>query len=125
MTTARGIFVSTALFTILLAVAYWIVAHEPAGTTLLGFMAGALLVVALYSAVAQRDADLYSDKKDATPADAAGEHVGTYVVHSPAPFWIGIAVAALALGLVVAPAIAGIGIIALMLLGALMILRSR
>ena len=70
---------------------YWFIAHEPAGTMLLGFMAAALTVVALYMFFAERDADLYADDKDATMADAAGEHVGTYITHSPAPFWIGVA----------------------------------
>ncbi len=88
-------------------------------------MTGALIVVALYMTFAERDADLYADKPDATMSEAAGEHVGTYVVHSPAPFWIGIALSALLLGLVVAPPVAGIGIIALVLLGALLIVRSR
>jgi hypothetical protein len=125
MTTARGLFVSSAVFAATIAVVYWFLAHEPAGTTLLAFMAAALLVVAGYMFFAERDADLYADKPDATMADAAGEHVGTYVTHSPAPFWIGVALTGVMLGLVVSPAAAGLGIVALCLLGALMIVRSR
>ena len=125
MKTALVLFVSSAVFTGVIATVYWFVAHEPAGTMLLGFMTAALTVVALYMIFAERDADLYADKKDATPAEAAGEHVGTYVTHSPAPFWIGVALSGLVLGLIVAPAAAGLGIVALCLLGGLMIVRSR
>ncbi len=125
MKTGLMVFVSSAIFTATIAVVYWFVAHEPAGTTLLGFMAAALTVVALYMVFAERDADLYADKKEATPGDAAGEHVGTYVTHSPAPFWIAVALSGVVLGIVVAPAAAGLGIVALCLLGALMIVRSR
>ncbi|HEV3085667.1 MAG TPA: cytochrome c oxidase subunit 4 [Candidatus Elarobacter sp.] len=125
MKTGLMLFISSAIFAGTIAVVYWFIAHEPAGTMLLGFMAAALTVVALYMIFAERDADLYADDKDATAADAAGEHVGTYVTHSPAPFWIAVALTGIVLGLVVAPAAAGLGIVALCLLGALMIVRSR
>jgi hypothetical protein len=125
MKTGLMLFVSSAIFTATIAIVYWLIAHDPAGTMLLGFMAAALTVVALYMIFAERDADLYADKKNATPAEAAGEHVGTYVTHSPAPFWIAVALSGVVLGLVVAPAAAGLGIVALCLLGALMIVRSR
>jgi len=123
--TGLMLFVSSAVFSATIALVYWLVAHDPAGTMLLGFMSAALTVVALYMVFAERDADLYADKENATPAEAAGEHVGTYVTHSPAPFWIGVALTGVVLGLVVAPAAAGLGIVALCLLGALMIVRSR
>jgi hypothetical protein len=74
---------------------------------------------------AERNAGLFADQPDATPAQARGERVGTFVLHSPAPFWIGLALMGLLLGLVVAPAAAGLGLIALLFLGALMIVRSR
>lgn len=122
---ALRLFLSAAAFTAVLATAYWLVSHEPAGTVLLGFMTAALLVVAIYTIVAERRADLFADKPDATPADASGEQLGAFVLHSPAPFWIGLAVTGILLGLVVAPAAAGLGIVALLVLGALMIVRSR
>lgn len=125
MTTARGVFIVAALFTGALAVAYWFIAHEPAGTMLLGFMTAALATVAIYMFFAEREADLYADRPNATMKEAAGEHVGTYVTHSPAPFWIGIAIAAIALGLVTAPAAAGLGLVALLFLICLMVVRSR
>ncbi len=125
MKTALVLFISSAVFTGVIGTFYWFVAHEPAGTMLLGFMTAALAVVALYMIFAERDADLYSDRKNATMADAAGERVGTYITHSPIPFWIGLALMGVLLGFVVAPAAAGLGIIALLLLGALLVVRSR
>jgi uncharacterized membrane protein YphA (DoxX/SURF4 family) len=122
---ARTLFVSSAVFSGVLGFAYWWIAREPAGTTLLAFMTAALLVIAGYMFFAERDADLFADRPDATMQQAAGEHVGTYVTQSRAPFWIAIAVGALVLGLVVSPAAAGLGIVALFFLGLLLILQSR
>jgi hypothetical protein len=122
---ALRLFVSSAAFTAVLAVSYWLVAHDPAGTVLLGFMTAALLVIAIYTIAAERNAALFSDNEDATPAAARGERIGTFVLHSPAPFWIGLALAGLLIGLVVAPAAAGLAVVALCFLGALMIVRSR
>jgi len=122
---ALRLFLSSAAFTAVLAVSYWLVAHDPAGTVLLTFMTAGLLVIALYMFAAERNAGLLADQEDATPADARGERIGTFVLHSPAPFWIGLALAGVLLGLVVAPAAAGLGIIALLVLGVLMIVRSR
>jgi hypothetical protein len=122
---ALRLFLSSAAFTGVLAVSYWLVAHDPAGTVLLGFMTAALLVIAVYMVAAERNAGLFSDNEDATPAGARGERIGTFVLHSPAPFWIGLALMGLLMGLVVAPAAAGLGVIALLFLGALMIVRSR
>jgi hypothetical protein len=125
MMVALRLFLSSAAFSAVLAVSYWFVAHDPAGTVLLTFMTAALLVIALYMFAAERNAGLFADDKNATPADARGERIGTFVLHSPAPFWIGIALAGVLLGFVVAPAAAGLGIVVLLFLGALMIVRSR
>jgi hypothetical protein len=125
MTVALRLFLSSAAFTAVLAVSYWLVAHDPAGTVLLGFMTVALLVIAVYMIATERNAGLFADDEDATPAGAHGERIGTFVLHSPAPFWIGLALMGLLVGLVVAPAAAGLGVVALLFLGALMIVRSR
>lgn len=125
MKTSRMVFVSSAIFSGTIAIVYWFLTKEPVGTMMLGFMTAALCVVAFYMFFAERDAALWGDKKDATMADAAGEHVGTYVTHSPIPFWIGLSLAGIVLGFVVAPAAAGLGLIALLILIGLMIVRSR
>lgn len=125
MTVGLRLFVSSALFALVIAVAYWFVAHEITGTFLLGFMAFALAFVAGYTIVAEREADLWGDKGDANQSDAAGELVGTYSIRSPLPIWAALALTAVALGLVISPTIAALGIIAALIVGALFILQSR
>ncbi len=125
MKIGRTLFISSAIFSSAIAIAYWFITHEPAGTMLLGFMAAALAVVTFYIIFAERDSNLYADKENATMAEAAGERVGTYIVHSPAPFWIAVALSGILLGFVVAPAAAGLGIVALFLLVGVLIVRSR
>jgi hypothetical protein len=125
MMIALRLFLSSAAFTAVLGISYWSIAHDPAGAVLLGFMTAALLAIAAYMFVAERNAGLFADREDATPAAAQGERIGSFVLHSPAPFWIGLAGAGLMLGLVVAPAAAGLGLVALSFLGVLTIVRSR
>jgi len=125
MTIGLRLFISSAVFSIVIAVAYWFVAHEPAGTFLLGIMAFALTFLAGYMIVAEREADLWGDDGRATSADAAGEVVGSYSISSPLPLWSAAALASIGLGLVVSPAFAAMGAIAALALGALFIVQSR
>lgn len=125
MKVSRLLFVSSAVFSAGLGIAYWIVAREAAGTTLLAFMTVALSMIAGYMFFAERDARLLGDRKGATTADAAGENVGTYITHSPIPFWIGLTIAFMGVGLTITPVALGFGVIILLFLGALLIVRSR
>ena len=65
VTIGLRLFISSAVFAIAIAMAYWLVAHEITGTFLLGFMAFALSFVAGYMIVAEREADLWGDRADA------------------------------------------------------------
>ena len=125
MTVGLRLFISSAAFAVAIAVAYWLVAHEITGTFLLGFMAFALSFVAGYMIVAEREADLWGDRADATAADAAGELVGTYSIRSPLPFWTALALTCIGVGLAISPTIAALGVIALLVLGAFFIVQSR
>ncbi len=125
MTIGLRLFISSAVFAIGIAVAYWLVAHEITGTFLLGFMAFALVFIAGYMIVAEREADLLGDRTDAKIGDGAGEVVGTYSIHSPLPFWTALAIAGVCLGLVLSPTIAALAVIALLTLGAFFIVQSR
>jgi hypothetical protein len=125
MKTARRVFITSAIFSATIAAVYWYLTREPAGTMLLGFMAGALIVVAVYMTFAELDANLLADNPDATMAQAAGEHVGTYITRSTIPFGIGLVVTGVLLGLVISPAAAGLAIAAFIGLICLMILESR
>jgi hypothetical protein len=123
--TGLRLFISSAVFAVAIAAAYWLVAHEITGTFLLGFMAFALCFVAGYMIVAEREADLWGDKPDATMSEAAGELVGTYSIRSPLPFWTALAITFIGLGLAISPTLAGLGAVALLTLGVGFIVQSR
>ena len=125
MTVAVRLFISSAGFSAVLGVAYWFVAHEPAGATLLAFMTAALLTIAGYMIFAERDADLWGDDKDADISDAAGEALAVYTTRSPLPFWAALALGNGALGLIVSPSFAVLALIATLGLGAAFILENR
>lgn len=125
MMVALGLFMSSAAFAIVIAVAYWFVAREIVGTMLLGFMAFGLCLLAGYTIFAERDANLAGDSEIATPSSAAGDVLGSFTTHSPLPIWSALIVACLALGIVVSPALAILSILTLLVLGALFILQSR
>jgi hypothetical protein len=118
------LFISSAVFAIVIAVAYWLIAREPAGTLLLGFMAFGLSFIAGYMIVAEREADLWGDAADADNAKASGEIVGSYSIRSPLPIATAAAITCIGLGLVISPTVAALGIIAALALGALFIVQS-
>jgi hypothetical protein len=121
----RRLFLSSAAFSVAISISYWFIAREITGTFLLGFMAFAVSVIACYMIVAEKDADLWGDKDDATMKDAAGQLIGTYSIRSPLPFWSGLAIAIILVGLVISPTIAALGFLATLALGVAFILQSR
>ncbi len=125
MTIGLRLFLSSMAFAIAIAVAYWLVAHEVAGTFLLGFMAFALSVIAGYMIVAEREADVWGDQGGAKQGDAAGQVVGTYSIRSPLPVWAAVALTCVLLGIVISPTLAVLGVIAALAVGALFIVQSR
>jgi hypothetical protein len=107
-------FVSSAVFGIVIAIAYWIVAREPLGVLFLGIMAAALFFAATYAVVAERDADLASDEPDADRAEAAGEDLGIFTTHSAYPILIALCILGGLIGIVWSPLLAvvcGIGLL--------------
>lgn len=125
MTVGLRLFLSSAAFGIVISLAYWFTSREIVGTFLLGVMAFALCFVAGYMIVAEREADLVGDDRDATNASAAGEIVGTYTIRSPLPLGAAFAITAAAVGIVVSPTIAILAILAILAFGALFIIQSR
>ncbi len=119
------LFISSAVFALVIAIAYWLVAHEIVGTFLLAFMAFALTFIAGYMIVAEREADLYGDRDDAKVSDGAGELVGTYSTRSPLPIWTALVLTCIGLGLVVSPTLSALGAVGALILGALFIIQSR
>jgi hypothetical protein len=125
MTIGLRLFLSSMTFAIAIAIAYWFIAHEIAGTFLLGFMAFALSVIAGYMIVAEREADVWGDQGNANQSDAAGQIVGTYSIRSPLPIWAALAISLILLGLIVSPTMAVLGLLAVLAVSALFIVQSR
>ena len=125
MTIGLRLFISSGAFAIAIATGYWIVAREITGTFLLGFLAFALSFIAGYMVVAERKADLWGDRSDATMAEAAGQVIGTYSIRSPLPFWAALGVTSIGLGLVISPTLAVLGVLATLGLGVAFIVQSR
>jgi hypothetical protein len=131
MLIGRRLFISSAVFAIVLATAYWQIAHEIAGTFLLGFMAFALVFLAGYMIVSEREADFWGDDKSAGKPDASehadgvGTLIGTYTIRSPLPICAAFAVTTALLGIVISPTLAIVSLIAVLTLGALFIIQSR
>jgi hypothetical protein len=116
MTIGRRLFVSSAIFGIAIAVAYWFSAHNPDGAILLGMMAVALVFAAGFMFLAEREARLVGDRGNASNADASGEQLAVFTVASPWPIAVAFAVFLLLLGLAIFPILAAFGL-ALLLFG--------
>ena len=114
MTIGRRLFVSSAIFGIAIAVAYWFSAHNPDGAILLGLMAVALVFAAGYMFVAERDARLIGDRGNASNADASGEQFGVFTVASPWPIVVAFSVFLLLLGLAIFPVLDAFGLVLLL-----------
>lgn len=107
MKTFVRLFLSSAIFGIAIATAYWFIAHEEAtGTALLGIMATALVFAASYALVAERDADLAGDRGSMQPADDSGEDLGVFTTESAWPILTAISITGALAGIVWSPVIA-------------------
>ncbi|MGD1067965.1 MAG: cytochrome c oxidase subunit 4 [Vulcanimicrobiaceae bacterium] len=125
MSVGVRLFLSSALFATVIAVVYWYLSREPAGTILLAVMAFGLSFAAGYMILAERDADLVGDRKHAAIDEETGVLVGTYSLHSPLPLWSALAITCTLLGLILSPALTAIGLIGGLTLGVFFILQSR
>ena len=116
MKTFVGLFISSAIFGVAIAVAYWLVAHEEAtGTLLLGVMAAALVFTAGYAIVAERDANLAGDSPERAPEDAAGEDLGIFTTESAWPILTAVCALGLLTGIIWSPFLAIVGLAGLIL----------
>ncbi|MDQ2866689.1 MAG: cytochrome c oxidase subunit 4 [Candidatus Eremiobacteraeota bacterium] len=116
MKTFVRLFVSSAGFGFVIAVAYWFIAHqEAAGTALLGVMMGALIFSAGYALVAERHADLEGDDPARTAKQAAGDTLGIFTTGSSWPILIALCALALLLGVLWSPFLAVLALAALLL----------
>lgn len=98
------VFTSSAIFGAIIWVIYWFVARqEAAGAILLGVMTAALSFATLYAVVAEREARLEGDAKDAPPDAFAGDDLGIYTKQSAWPILLCLCVGLGLLGLLWSP----------------------
>jgi hypothetical protein len=107
------LFAASACFGIAIAVTYFYLSHEVAGTFLLGVMGAGLLFAAGYALLAERDAALDGDSEDAVPGSAAGEDLGVFTTRSAWPILIAAAVLLVLLGVLWSPGLAALAFVAL------------
>ncbi|HEY1428834.1 MAG TPA: cytochrome c oxidase subunit 4 [Candidatus Tumulicola sp.] len=115
MKTGISLFVSSTVFGILIATAYWISSRHIGGTILLGLMASGLSFAAVYALIAERDADLAGDDPRMSQSQAAGEDLGIFTSASAWPIVMAAAVAVTLAGVVwsIPVMLAGLAAIAL------------
>ncbi|MGH2573674.1 MAG: aa3-type cytochrome oxidase subunit IV [Actinomycetota bacterium] len=100
MRTATKVLVASAAFGGVIAVAYWLVAYEIAGTIFLAAMGASLLLAATFAARWARGEPPPQDRPGARPADAAGERVGPFPEASVWPVVLAAGSLLLAAGLI-------------------------
>lgn len=110
MTIGRRLFVSSGIFGIAIAVAYWFSSRNVDGVFLLGLMAVALTFAAGYMYIAEREARLIGDRSEATNADANGERLGVFTVSSPWPITVAFGAFVMLVGLAIFHALAAAGL---------------
>ncbi len=111
MKTFVALFAVVSGFGVVIAVAYWFVAHEEAaGSVLLGCMAAALAFATAYAILAERDARLESDDPSETAASAAGADLGVFTTESPYPILIAVCTLASLAGMLWSPLLAVFGV---------------
>jgi len=105
------LFAGTAGFFTITALAYWLITHEDAGTTMLAASAPAFAFIGGYLWFQNRNhGPRPEDRGDASPADATGD-VGYYPSSSAWPFVLAAGVVVVANGLVFGPPIAALGVL--------------
>ncbi len=103
MSLAVRLFVSSMLFALGIASAYVWATHELVGTILLGMMAVAMITVAVYIVVAEKESNLASDAPDVDPKELAGENLGSFTLESYWPILGAAATVLLVQGVVFLP----------------------
>ncbi len=108
MSLAVRLFLSSMLFAIGIAAAYLWATHEVVGTVLLGMMAIAMITVAVYIVVAEKESNLASDAPDVKPSDFAGESLGSFTLESYWPILGALGTVLLVQGVVFLPGTAAV-----------------
>jgi hypothetical protein len=86
--TATKVLLASAAFGAVIAVIYWFVAYEIAGTIFLAAMGASLLLAAVFAARRARGELPPEDRPAALPSEAAGERVGPFPEGSVWPVFL-------------------------------------
>jgi hypothetical protein len=100
MKTFVGVFTSSAVFAVSIALVYWYASRDHAGTLLLGFMFLAFSWVAGYSLVTERGSDLAGDDAQAQHKERAGEDLGIVTKDTPWPLLLALSILCLFVGII-------------------------
>ncbi len=114
------LFISSMIFAIVIATVYALTTHDVVGIIFLGLMALALIIVAGFIVVAEREANLAGDHPDMSPADAAGEDLGVFSLESYWPILAAAGTVLFLFGLVFVPGVS----YSLLIAGAALIART-
>ncbi len=98
--TGGRMFLSSAAFGIAVALGYWFVSHEAAGTALLGLMGVSLGAAGVYVARHARGAALPADQPESRPEQLAGQRVGAFPTSSSYPVMLAAGIALFSVGLI-------------------------
>ncbi len=99
------LFLSSMAFGIVIAAIYGFTTHDIVGVIFLGGMALALVIVAMFIVVAEREANLAGDHEDMSPADIAGEELGVFTLESYWPILAAAGATLFLLGVVFVPGV--------------------
>ena len=105
MKTGVRLLLSSVSFAVVIAAAYGYFTHDIVGVIFLGMMALALIIVAGFIVIAEREAHLEGDKPDLTPLTAAGEELGTFSLESYWPITAALGTIMLISGVVFLPGV--------------------
>lgn len=125
MKTGIVLFISSAIFGLLISGIYWLSARDPTGTVLLGIMAAALVFGACYMLLAERHANLTGDRPDAAPGDERGVHIGVFTTRSPWTVLCAAGGALIVWGLAISWTLTAVGFAVLAYAVARLIMESR
>ncbi len=100
------LFLSSMIFAIVIATIYGATTHDIVGIIFLGAMALALIIVATFIVIAEREANLAGDRDSLSPAETAGEEMGVFTLESYWPILAAAGTAVFVLGIVFVPGVA-------------------
>jgi hypothetical protein len=117
MRTGIALFVSSTVFGVAIATAYWFSSHHTGGTILLGLMGTGLAFAALWALLAERDANLTGDDPRILQTQAAGEDIGIFTSASAWPILMAASIAVTLAGMVWSIPVLIAGLVCITLIG--------